>query len=360
MRRKDTAVMDAIASIKDNNEVVEEKAPALSDKEIFLKQEKEKIDKMSLGELQKFALKARENQLSSHDKRDELEGIVREKEEQISEANETIAEKDQKISDLEKQQADKDNAALNEWTKLKNDHRAEVNELNGQISQLSSLKTKNEELKKSNEEKDEEIKKLEETVADLANQIKDKENAAKNTQLNLERANKAEIDKLNEGHEAKLEKCKERIKKLESDLKEVKADNKKLKADLEKAQDSADYFKKSFGVARDANFAGMIVRDIPKEIGLGFETVDEKVKDMFETLMTDVRGLYLSTASGVIKAADDKISNQETAAAQLKKAEKDLQDSEDLSKLADQRREEARKRVEEAERNFIEAKGEEA
>ena len=265
-------------------------------------EEKSKLEKMSKDELIKYALRAKENLWSSHDQRDELEKFLRERD----------------VSDSEKDKKHLENQLVKAQSEIKS-LEAEKGKVVGLVHQVTDLKDK----------------------------IKNKDDAAKREQLNLERSHKAETDEF-----------KSNISQLKEELKGSKAEIKKLKADLKKAEDRADAFEESFGEARDANFAGMIVRDIPREMGLGFEAADEKTKEEFEDFLSGVRERYLSVACGAIKAADDKILSQETAADELKEAEKELKDSESLEELAIQRKEAAKRKLEEKKRNFIEAKGE--
>ena len=304
---KDTIVLEP-TEVEEITEVVEEE---VDEKRSLLEEEREKCEKMSKGELVDYALQVKENLWCSHEEREKLQDSIKPLENKNKEFS-------TKISDLEKDKRDL-------------------------IEKLQEIKSRMGNLEREAGR----AEKLTKQVSELEETITNKDKAAKNTQLNLERSHKAEADGLNES-----------IKQLKDELKESKAEIKRLKADLKKAEDRADSFEESFGEARDANFAGMIVRDIPREMGLGFEAADEKTKEEFEVFMSTVRDRYLSVACGAIKAADDKILSQETAADELKDAEKELEDSESLEKLAIQRKEAARKKVEEKKRNFIEAKGE--
>ena len=281
-------------------------------------EEKSKLEKMSKDELIKYALRAKENLWSSHDQRDELEKFLRERDEKIVQLSNANRELEDRVSDSEKDKKHLDNQLVKAQSEIKS-LEAEKGKVVGLVHQVTDLKDK----------------------------IKNKDDAAKREQLNLERSHKAETDEF-----------KSNISQLKEELKGSKAEIKKLKADLKKAEDRADAFEESFGEARDANFAGMIVRDIPREMGLGFEAADEKTKEEFEDFLSGVRERYLSVACGAIKAADDKILSQETAADELKEAEKELKDSESLEELAIQRKEAAKRKLEEKKRNFIEAKGE--
>lgn len=305
---KDTIVLEP-TEVEEITEVVAEEE--VDEKRSLLEEEREKCEKMSKGELVDYALQTKENLLCSHEEREKLQDSVK----PLDAKNKELSAK---VSDLEKE---------------KRELIGKLQEIKTRVGSLEREVGKAEMLNKQ--------------VSDLKEQITNKEKASKSTQFNLERNHKAETDSLNET-----------IKQLKDELKESKAETKKLKADLKKAEERADSFEESFGEARDANFAGMIVRDIPREMGLGFEAADEKTKEEFEVFMSTVRDRYLSVACGAIKAADDKILSQETAADELKDAEKELEDSESLEKLAIQRKEAARKKVEEKKRNFIEAKGE--
>ena len=304
---KDTIVLEP-TEVEEITEVVEEE---VDEKRSLLEEEREKCEKMSKGELVDYVLQVKENLWCSHEEREKLQDSIKPLENKNKEFS-------TKISDLEKDKRDL-------------------------IEKLQEIKSRMGNLEREAGR----AEKLTKQVSELEETITNKDKAAKNTQLNLERSHKAEADGLNES-----------IKQLKDELKESKTEIKRLKADLKKAEDRADSFEESFGEARDANFAGMIVRDIPREMGLGFEAADEKTKEEFEVFMSTVRDRYLSVACGAIKAADDKILSQETAADELKDAEKELEDSESLEKLAIQRKEAARKKVEEKKRNFIEAKGE--
>ena len=304
---KDTIVLEP-TEVEEITEVVEEE---VDEKRSLLEEEREKCEKMSKGELVDYALQAKENLWCSHEEREKLQDSVKPLEDKNKELS-------TKVSDLEK----------------------EKRELIGKLQEIKS-RVGNLEREAGRAEK------LTKQVSELEEVITNKDKAAKNTQLNLERSHKAEADGLNES-----------IKQLKDELKESKAEIKKLKVDLKKAEDRADSFEESFGEARDANFAGMIVRDIPREMGLGFEAADEQTKEDFENFMSAMRERYLAVACGAIEAADAKILSQETAADELKKAEKELEDSESLEELATQRKEAAKKKFEEARRNFIEAKDE--
>lgn len=281
-------------------------------------EEKSKLEKMSKDELIKYALRAKENLWSSHDQRDELEKFLRERDEKIVQLSNANRELEDRVSDSEKDKKHLENQLVKAQSEIKS---------------LEAEKGK--------------VVELVHQVTDLKDKIKNKDDAARREQLNLERSHKAETDEF-----------KSSISQLKEELKGSKAEIKKLKADLKKAEERADSFEESFGEARDANFAGMIVRDIPREMGLGFELADEQTKEEFEAFLSGVRDRYLAVACGAIEAADAKILSQETAADVLKKAEKELEDLEGLSELAIQRREAAQKKVEEARRAFVEAKDE--
>ena len=307
---KDTIVLDPIVEEEIDDEVIVD-----NDR---MAEEREKIEAMSKDEVVEMYLQTKENLWSSHDERDLLEMKIGERDQKLVQAQENERELNIKISESMKDKKNLENQLAGA--------RDEIKALKSQAGESSKLRAQ---------------------VTDLQQQLKDKDNAAKNMQLNLERNQKAKTDSLNET-----------IKQLEEKDKKSKAEIKKLKADLKKAEDRADSFEESFGAARDANFAGMIVRDIPREMGVGFETADEKTREEFEAFLSRVRERYLSVACGAIEAADAKILSQETAADELKDAEKELEDSESLKELAIQREEAARKKVEEKKRNFIEAKGE--
>lgn len=310
---KDTIVLDPIKGEEIKSEAVKTAKPVSR-----VDEERSKCESMSRDELINYLLQTKENLWSSHDERDLLEKKIRDGDQKLAEAKETERQLNAKVSDSEKGKKALENqlAGLKDEMKILYSKAGESSKLRGQVS-------------------------------DLQQQLKDKDNAAKNTQLNLERSHKAETDGFNET-----------IAQLKETVKGLKAEVKKLKADLKKAEDRADAFEESFGEARDANFAGMIVRDIPREMDLGFEAADEKTKEEFEDFLSGVRERYLSVACGAIKAADDKILSQETAANELKEAEKELKDSESLEELAIQRKEAAKRKLEEKKRNFIEAKGE--
>ena len=316
---KDTIVLDPIMDDEIDDVVIDDR----------MAEERERFEAMSEDERVEVYLQTKENLWSSHDERDLLEKKIRERDQLLAKAQENEREFNIKISESMKDKRNLENQLAGA--------RDEIKALKSQAGESSRLRGQVADLKQQLKDKE----------TDLQQQLKDKDNAAKNTQLNLERSQKAKTDSLNET-----------IKQLEEKDKKSKAEIKKLKADLKKAEDRADSFEESFGEARDANFAGMIVRDIPREMGIGFETADEKTREEFEAFLSGVRERYLSVACGAIEAADAKILSQETAADELKKAEKELEDSESLEELATQRKEAAKKKFEEARKNFIEAKDE--
>lgn len=279
---------------------------------------REKCRGMSKGELIDFLVQTHENLWSSHDQRDYLEEQIRLRDERLADINTQSNESVDKISKLERDNED----LADQLAKA----RAREQALQSQANESSQLKSR---------------------ISELERELNEKDKTANKTQLDLEESYKAKINNRDEA-----------IKKLKKDLKKCKDDLEKANDDKERLQNEADSYKADFDFASNANFAGMIVRDIPREMGLGFEAADEKTKEEFEVFMSTVRDRYLSVACGAIKAADDKILSQETAADELKDAEKELEDSESLEKLAIQRKEAARKKFEEKKRNFIEAKGE--
>ena len=324
---KDTVVLDPIMDEEIDEVIVENERVA---------EEREKAEAMNRDELIAYLLQTKENLWSSHDERDLLGGKIKERdqkhEEKIKEKDQELEEKNEKIRNLEIKVSDSKKEIINlKEQNAKKD--SKIDSLTSQAKESSNLK---------------------EQISVLQQQLRDKEDAANVMEDNFNNFHKVETDKLNKA-----------IADLKDDLKESKAENKKLKNDLKEAKVRAESFEKSFGVARDANFAGMIVRDIPREMGVGFESADEQTEIDLEELMavivefmTKLKKRYTDVACGTIEAADAKILSQETAADELKKAEKELEDSESLSELAIQRREAAQRKVEEARRAFVEAKDE--